>query len=184
MRNRAAIVERAREGDRDAFAVLVRDDADRCHAVAYRILRDVDMARDAVQETFLEAWRGMGGLRDVERFDGWLMRLLIRTCHDELRRWRRFDRSIANLALVPSIEPDAAETLAEREAMSTAFRRLTPDQRSILVLHYYLDMPLQEIARILDIPAGTARSRLHYGHLALKASLGADERAETRERSA
>jgi RNA polymerase sigma-70 factor, ECF subfamily len=92
---RTALVERARDGDEDAFTELVDSNGDRCYAIAYRILRDVDRAKDAVQQAFLLAWRELPRLREPERFEVWLYRLLVNACYEEARRHRRWIRTFA-----------------------------------------------------------------------------------------
>ncbi len=170
------LVQRARRGDRDAFDVLAVAAFDRLYALAYRILRDGDRTEDAVQECLVHAWRGLRGLRDVDRWDAWLNRLLVNACYAE-SRWRRsrvvevqllhFDRAGAG---------DAASELADRDQLERGFRRLPVEQRAVLVMHHYLGLRLPEIAEELGIPEGTVRSRLHYATLAMRAVLEADAR--------
>ena len=85
----AELVERARTGDRDAFASLVSSSIDGCYALAYRILRDPHRAQDATQQALLGAWRDLPSLRDIERFDAWLHRLVVHACYAEARGERR-----------------------------------------------------------------------------------------------
>ena len=170
------VVEEARRGDREAFAVLARSRGDRLFAIAQRILRDVDRAEDAVQQTLVVAWRELPRLRDPERFDAWLHRLVVRACYSELRADRTWKHGIRVIRAEPS-EPDRALSIADRDQLERGFRRLPPDQRAILVLRYYLGLEPAEIAETLGIPFGTARSRLHYAHRAMRAALEADERA-------
>jgi RNA polymerase sigma-70 factor (ECF subfamily) len=154
-------VERASGGDHDAFAVLVRASVARLDAAARLILRDRELAGDAVQEAFIRAWRNLPGLRDPDRFDGWLHRLLVRSCIDALRRRRA--RPI-EVELEPIHEPmgaDLASDVVNRELIDDALRRLDPTWRAVVVLHYFLGMPLPEAASVLGIPLGTAKSRLH-----------------------
>ena len=103
---RTRLVERAREGDDGAFSELVDLDGDLCYAVAYRILRDVERAQDAVQQAFLIAWRELPRLRDADRFSPWLYRLLVNACYEELRRHRRCVRR--DEGAEASTEPAAA----------------------------------------------------------------------------
>jgi RNA polymerase sigma-70 factor (ECF subfamily) len=155
------LVERARQGDHDAFAELVRASVARLDAAARLILRDRELARDAVQEATIQAWRNLPGLRDVDRFDAWLHRLLVRSCIDALRRRRA--RPI-EVELGPFDGPqshDVASDVIERELIDNALRRLDPTWRAVVVLHFFLGMPLPEAASILGIPLGTAKSRLH-----------------------
>ena len=156
-----ALVERASGGDHDAFAVLVRASVARLDAAARLILRDRELAGDAVQEAFIRAWRNLPGLRDPDRFEGWLHRLLVRSCIDALRHRRA--RPI-EVELEPIHEPmgaDLASDVVNRELIDDALRRLDPTWRAVVVLHYFLGMPLPEAASVLGIPLGTAKSRLH-----------------------
>jgi RNA polymerase sigma-70 factor, ECF subfamily len=156
-----ALVERAMRGDHDAFAALVRASGARLDAAARLILRDREVARDAVQEAYIRAWRNLPGLRDPDRFDGWLHRLLVRSCFDALRR--RGARPV-EVELQPLHGPeiaDPAKDVVERELIDDALRRLDPTWRAVVVLHFFLGMSLPEAAGILGIPLGTAKSRLH-----------------------
>lgn len=159
--DRQVLVRRAQEGDHDAFAALVSGTIVRLDAAARLIVRDSDLARDAVQDAYLRAWRDLPGLRDPERFEAWLHRLTVNACLDVLRRRRR--RAI-EVELSPMLHPaagDAAEAIEDREYLDDALRRLTPEWRAVVVLHYYLGMPLPDVAVVLGIPTGTAKSRLH-----------------------
>jgi RNA polymerase sigma-70 factor, ECF subfamily len=172
----ADVVHRAQRGDREAFAVLAGGSVDRLYAVARLILRDADLAEDAAQETLVRAWRDLPSLRDAERFDAWMYRLTVRACADigrQRRRWR------AELAVVPAepVEHDRTGELADRDELERGLRRLNEPQRTILVLTYYLGFTAADVADALDIPVGTAKSRLHYAIDALRAALAADARA-------
>ena len=170
------LVERAGRGDHDAFASLVGASIARLEAVARLVLRDQDLARDAVQEAYLRAWRDLPGLRDPERFDAWLHRLTINACLDALRRRRR--RPV-EVELSPIIDPPTVDTtalVADRDELERGFRRLGADQRAVLVLHYYVGMSISAVAETLDIPMGTAQSRLHRALGELRAAMAADER--------
>lgn len=167
-----ALVERAARGDRDAFDVLMSDALHRLYAVARLILRDADLAEDAVQEALLHCWRELPRLRDVDRFDAWLHRLLVNAAMDQHRRRRRFR---ATVRLLPD-RPDArdfAVDLALADELRGAFERLRTDHRAALVLHHYLGMTAAEIAEVLGIPVGTAKSRLHYAAEAMRAAVDA-----------
>lgn len=155
------LVERAGRGDHDAFAVLVRASAPRLDAAARLILRDRELAADAVQEAYLRAWRNLPGLRDPDRFDGWLHRLLVRSCFDALRRRRSRPVEVELQPLDGPYVADPAQDVVERELIDDALRRLDPAWRAVVVLHYFLGMPLPEAATTLGIPLGTAKSRLH-----------------------
>ena len=148
-------------------------------ALAQRILRDVDRAEDALQDALVIAWRDLRGLRDPDRFDAWLRRVVVRECIDQATRERR---RVANLRVLPidgPAAPDDLLTLADRDQLERGFQRLAPEQRAILVLHHFEGYAPSEIAEILAIPPGTARSRLHHAHRAMRAALDADARLAT-----
>jgi RNA polymerase sigma-70 factor, ECF subfamily len=175
------LVEAAQGGDREAFVDLIRVRSDRLYAIAHRILRDVDRAEDALQDALVIAWRDLRSLRDPDRLDAWLQRLLINVCIGQATRERR---RTANLRVLPIDGPEAPDellTIADRDLLERGFRRLTPDQRAILVLHHFLGYAPSEIAETLGVPAGTARSRLHHAHRAMRAALEADARREVKE---
>ena len=170
------LVEAARRGDREAYADLIRPRGDRLFALAQRILRDVDRTEDAVQEALVIAWRDLPGLRDPDRFDAWLHRLVVRSCLREAVRERRL---LANLRVLPLDLPAATDellSLVDRDQLERGFRRLDPQQRAILALRHFAGFEPAEIAEVLGIPAGTARSRLHHAHRAMRAALEADAR--------
>ncbi len=180
------LVERAIHGDRDAFATLAASHDDRCYGLAYRILRDPHRAQDATQQALLGAWRDLRGLREPERFDAWLHRLVINACYADARTDRRWRARVHAIPFDSTSEPDLANSVVDRDALEGAFRSLSPEQRAVVVLHHHLGYPLTEIAAILGIPVGTARSRLHYAVRRLRTVLDADERslATSRERPA
>ncbi len=170
------LVKLARRGDQAAFVDLIRSRLDRLYALAYRILRDADRAEDALQDALVIAWRDLRGLRDPDRFDAWMHRLVVRECIDQATRERR---RVANLRVLPVDGPIARDDLlsiGDRDQLDRGFRRLPPEQRAILVLHHYLGYMPSEIAETLGIPPGTARSRLHHAHRAMRAALDADAR--------
>jgi RNA polymerase sigma-70 factor, ECF subfamily len=171
---RVRLVERAREGDDVAFTELVDLDGDRCYAIAYRILRDVDQAQDAVQQAFLLAWRELPRLRDAERFEVWLHRLLVNACYEELRRYRRWSANIRPLPADGPAGSDETVSIDDRDALERAFRRLSPEHRAVVVLHHHAGIPLASIAEIVGVPVGTVKSRLHYGTRAMRAVLSDD----------
>jgi RNA polymerase sigma-70 factor (ECF subfamily) len=172
------LVEAARRGDHEAFEVLATAAADRLYAVARLILRSTDLAEDAVQEALVAAWRRLPSLRDPDRFDAWLHRLLVNACADQGRQLRRWSKQVSPLQLETSADDDTG-SVADREQLERGFRRLKPEQRAVVVLHYYSGFSAAEIARIVGIPEGTARSRLHYATEALRAALEADARRPT-----
>jgi len=170
------LVERAQAGDRDAFAALATASIDRSYAIAYRILRDMHLAQDATQQALLSAWRDLPTLREPARFEAWLYRLVVRACYAEARSVRRSGGHVRLIEPDSPFDPDPASLLADRDELERGFRRLPPEQRAVLVLHHYLGYPLTEIAETLEIPVGTARSRLHYATRQLRAAIEADAR--------
>ena len=169
------VIERAAAGDRDAFDVLVAGSLDRLYAVAKLILRDADLAQDAVQEALVHCWRQLPRLRDPARFDAWLHRLLINAANDQHRRRRRFHASVAVLEHEPS-QRDFSIDFATSDEVRAAFDRLRLEHRTVLVLHHYLGLAPDEIADMLAIPHGTVKSRLHYAGAAMRAILDSDAR--------
>ena len=172
---RADLVERARQGDREAFGQLAAAEVDRLVAIARLILRDPDLAEDAAQEALVRCWRQLPRLRDVDRFDGWLYRILVHAAADESKRRRRFEATVQFLDAPPSVGDDV-QAIADRQQLEQGFRRLSIDHRAVVVLHHYLGLPLTEIAATLGIPTGTAKSRYHYAMSALRAALEAEGR--------
>jgi RNA polymerase sigma-70 factor (ECF subfamily) len=170
------LVEAAQRGDQEAFVDLVRLHGDRCFAIAHRILRDVDRAEDALQDALVIAWRDLPSLRDPDRFGGWLHRLLTNVCISQAMRERG---RVANLRVLPvdgPVAPDDLLSVADRDELDRAFRRLTPDERALLVLHHFVGYPLSEVAELFGVPGGTVRSRLHHAHRAMRAALDAEAR--------
>ena len=168
------LIERAREGDHDAFATLLDARLARLDGAARLILRDGELARDAVQEACIRAWRDLPGLRDPERFDAWLHRLTVNACLDLIRRRKR---RVVEVDLTPIDQPsapDVAGDLADRQLLDAALARLDPGHRAVVALHYLLGMPLPEVARTLGIPSGTAKSRLHYALRAMRTHVTAE----------
>jgi RNA polymerase sigma-70 factor (ECF subfamily) len=167
-------VERARGGDHDAFTILLDVRLARLDAAARLILRDSELARDAVQEGMIRAWRDLPGLRDPDRFDAWLHRLIVNACLDLVRRRRR---RVIEVELSPLDMPtatDSAGTIADREVLHDALARLDPGHRAVVALHYLLGMPLPDVAACLKIPLGTAKSRLHYALAAMRTTVTGD----------
>jgi RNA polymerase sigma-70 factor (ECF subfamily) len=173
------LVERARNGDREAFGQLAAREIDRLVSIARLVLRDPDLADDAVQEALVRCWRQLPKLREVDRFEAWLYRILMRTAADEYDRRRRHEASVRHVRLEPRIG-DSAATIADRDELDRGFRRLSVEHRAIIVLHHYLDLPLPAAADVLGIPPGTAKSRYHYAMTALRAGLEAEARGVVR----
>jgi RNA polymerase sigma-70 factor (ECF subfamily) len=174
------LIERAREGDRDAFAVLAGIVVDRCFATARVVLGDADRAHDAVQDALLRCWRDLPSLKDPDRFDGWLRRLLMNSVMDEFRREQRYVAKIQILQEHPTTRHHET-SLEDRDQIERALRRLSVEHRAVLTLHYLHELSLAEVADALGVPLGTAKSRLHYAMEAVRAEVRADERATTSE---
>ena len=169
------LVERAKQGDHDAFATLAGDAIARLDAAARLILRDPELARDGVQDGFIRAWRTLPALRDPDRFDAWLRRLVVHSCIDIMRRRRH--RAI-EVELTPIDGPtgvDFASAIADRDLVEEVLRYLEPESRAIVVMHYFLGMPLPEVAGMLGLRLGTVKSRLHRSLLAMRVAVEADE---------
>jgi RNA polymerase sigma-70 factor (ECF subfamily) len=170
------LVYEAQSGSGDAFGALVAGSIDRSYALAFRILRDTELAHDAVQGALIRAWTDLPSLRDPDRFEAWLTRLVVNACYAEARRERRWT---TKLRLVPpsgESEPDAAISVADRDELDRAFRRLPVEQRAVVVLHHYAGLTSAEVAQTLNVPAGTVRSRLHHATRQLRAAIEADAR--------
>jgi RNA polymerase sigma-70 factor (ECF subfamily) len=179
------LVEQAKRGDREAFDALARLTGDRCMAIAFRILRDFDHADDAVQAALVTAWREIRALRDPALFEPWLHRILTNACYAEARRRKRWSQGIRVLRVEPVHGPDDYLTVESRDLLERAFRRLTIEQRAVLVFHHYLGLSLPEVAERLGIPLGTVKSRMYHAKQALRAGLDADARASSsQERTA
>jgi RNA polymerase sigma-70 factor (ECF subfamily) len=170
-----SLVERAQHGDTEAFGSLAFELSDRLFAVAHRILRDFDSAGDVLQVTLLRIWQDLPTLRDPDLVEAWAYRILVRACHDVLRKQRR---QAPGLQLVDTdrSEADPAISIADREELDRAFHRLSAEQRAVIVLQYYRDLTLPQIAEVLAVPVGTVRSRLHYAKRVLRSAIEADAR--------
>lgn len=171
------LVIRARSGDHDAFSTLAAGAVDRLHRTAWLILRSQHDAADAVQEALLAAWLHIAAVRDPDRFDAWLDRLLVHACYRLAKRTTR--RTVLEIPMAVPDAPgagDVQEALATRDQLERAFRRLTPEQRAALVVHHFLGLPDAEAASVLEVPIGTFKSRLHRASAAMRAAVEADER--------
>jgi RNA polymerase sigma-70 factor (ECF subfamily) len=175
------LVIRAQDGDRDAFSQLVARSIGRLTAVARMILRDEYAAQDAVQDTFIEAWRSLPGLREPDKFEAWTRRLLVRACFRSGRRHRRV--SAVEIRLTPADEPAIAgpeRGLDVHDQLERGLARLPAEQRAAVVLVYYLDLPVADAAQAMNVPLGTAKSRLNRATQALRAAIDADNRDTAR----
>ena len=175
------LVESAQHGDKGAFTSLAAAVADRFLATSHRILRDMSLAEDATQQALLTVWQDLPQLRDPARFDAWSYRLLVRACYAEGRKQRAW---APNLRLLPADEPMVSggfDSVVDRDQLESGFRRLSLEHRMVVVLHHYLDLPLERVAELIGIPVGTAHSRLHHAMRGLRAALDADARPPARE---
>jgi RNA polymerase sigma-70 factor (ECF subfamily) len=177
------LVVRAREGDRAAFSELAARSIGRLTAVARMILRDEYAAQDAVQETFIEVWRSLPGLRDPDRFDAWVRRLLVRACFKGARRSTRVKAIEVRMTggdepVIAGVERD----LDIHDQLERGLARLPAEQRAVVVLVHYLDLSLADAAQALGIPLGTTKSRLNRATNALRAAIEADDREPTHAR--
>ena len=175
------LVIRAQHGDEGAFTSLAVAVGDRLHAVAHRILRDIDLAEDATQQALVAIWRDLPQLRDPARFDAWSYRLLVRACYAEGRRSRQWS---PDLRILPADEPSESsglDAIVYHDQLERAIRRLSVDHRTVLVLHHYADIPVDRVAQILDVPVGTVSSRLHHAMRAMRAALDAEARSTAAE---
>jgi RNA polymerase sigma-70 factor (ECF subfamily) len=170
-----ALIERAQAGDGDAYARVAALASDRLFAIAVRVLRDHEAARDALQAALVLIWRDLPSLRDPGLFEPWSRRVIVNCCHTARRRARR---SVVEAG--PSVGQqsvgDSQLSLAMRDELERAFARLTTDQRAVVVLVYYLDLSVSEIGETLGISTGTVKSRLHAARRALRAAIEADSR--------
>ena len=171
------LVIRARGGDRDAFSELASRSIGKLTAVARMILRDEYAAQDAVQEAFIDAWRSLPGLREPDKFEAWIRRLVVRSCFRLHGRRKRV--GAAEIRLTPADEPaipGVERQVGIHDQLERGLARISPEQRAVVVLVYYLDLPLADAAEAIGIPLGTTKSRLNRATQALRAALEADER--------
>jgi RNA polymerase sigma-70 factor (ECF subfamily) len=165
------LFERASQGDHEAFGMLVGDHLARLDTAARLILRDPDLARDAVQEATLRAWRNLRGLRDPDRLGAWLYRLTVNACHDIARKRRGRLLEVELTLFHDAPVPDPTSRVADALYVERMLAAVDPAQRAVVVLHYYLDLTLPETAAALGIPVGTAKSRLNRALDAMRISV-------------
>jgi RNA polymerase sigma-70 factor (ECF subfamily) len=170
------LVEAAKQGDHEAFEALATAANDRLYAFAHLVLRDAHQAEEAVQDALVRSWQGLPLLRDPERWDAWLHRLIVNACADQGRRRVRQSAEVRMVRFEPA-SADNASSVDDQDQLDRGFRRLKPQQRAAVVLHLYLGLTVPEVADALGVPVGTAKSRIHYAVDALRAAIEADERA-------
>ena len=173
------LVVRAREGDEAAFALLANRMAHRLHGVAYRVLRDVALAEDAVQLALLRSWQDLPSLRDPSRFDAWCYRILVRICYAQAKQARKRLAEVPLGDIDPGAPRDDFATVVDRDALERGFLRLPVEQRTVVVLHHYLGLPMSEVAEVVGAPMETVRSRLRRALATLRAAIEADARIAT-----
>ena len=171
----STVVERARNGDRESYEQLAREAAHRLYPVAFRILRDGDLADEAVQRALVAIWKELPKLRDSSKFEAWSYRVLIRFCGDEIRQRGRSSHNVTELMLAGS-SSDRQEDVADRDQLERAFQRLSADHRAVIVLTYYRGLSGAEVAAALGVAPGTVASRLHHALRGMRALLEADGR--------
>jgi RNA polymerase sigma-70 factor (ECF subfamily) len=160
------------QGDHDAFAALVAATAGRLLGAARLIVRDAELAHDATQDALIRAWRDLPGLRDPDRFDPWLHRLTVNACLDLLRRQRRRPIEVDIVDANPRSTDDPAGSIVNRDVVDHALGALDGNARAVIVLHYYLGLPIAEVATTLGIPSGTVKSRLNRSLSAMRLTIG------------
>lgn len=172
-----SVIDRARNGDRDAFELIVRARKDAVYRLAIAILGDEADATDAAQSALVAAWRGLRGLRDPGRFDAWLQRTVVNAARQIMRsNRRRHAREVPSSAIITVSGTPPPAPPNDAVILDAALATLTVDQRAILVLHHLEHRGLREIAEIFGIPAGTAKSRLFAARRALAAALATEAR--------
>jgi RNA polymerase sigma-70 factor (ECF subfamily) len=172
------VVVKAQGGDQYAFATLATETGRRLNALAVGILRDRDLAEDAVQQALISIWKDLPKLRDPAKFESWSYKLLVRICYAEAKRRRRFPAVLGVMAREP-VAPDSYGSVVDRDQLERGFASLSVEHRAVVVLHHYFDMPLVTVAQVLGVPPGTARSRFHRAMAALRSALESDDRPPT-----
>jgi RNA polymerase sigma-70 factor (ECF subfamily) len=159
----------------DALGALTRRDVDRAYRLAWAILGDEEDARDATQDALTVAWQQRRSLREPDRLEAWLSRILINKCRDRLRRRRRGRDRVRSIELValPSVA-DGSQATADRDELGRALESLNPDQRIVVILRFWADLSVDAIADRLGVSPGTVKSRLHNSLNALRSSLEED----------
>ena len=158
-------VRRAKSGDRIAFDQLVGPLIDQAFRLAFGMLHDREAAEDAVQEAAVRAWRKLGNLKPGMPMRPWFLAIVANQCRSTVRgRWW----SVLRLDLPVAQGEEFEDSIVRGHEIRAALRKLAPDQREVLVLHYYLDLPLHEVATIAGVPVGTVKSRMNRGIAAMK----------------
>ena len=164
----AYLVASARLGDREAFASLVRRWNGKLAAHAWRLLRDREGAKDAVQESWAEMVRGLSRLRDEDAFAAWAYRIVSRRCARQIGRIQGDRRLAEEMAAAPAVDGIAEAPSSDVDALRKAIRTLPPEQQAAIALFYLEDMSVAEVAVALDVPAGTVKTRLMHARRKLR----------------
>jgi len=159
----------AADDPEDAFRQLSARQVQAAYRLAWAILGDDRDAEDAAQDAFTLAWRQRFSLREVGRFDAWFGRILVNCCRDRLRKRRRTPRLMAGE--VEGAVPDTNAATLERDELYAEIARLEPDQRIVVMLRFWNDMTVDDIAETLGVPTGTVKSRLHRSMRRLRVAL-------------
>lgn len=162
----AELIARARRGDRVAFDHLVGPLVTQAFRLAYGMLHDREAAEDAVQEAAIRAWRKLDNLRPGTEMRPWFLSIVANQCRTTVRgRWW----SVLRLDVAPaSGAANPEDQVTSRADIRAALTRLAPQHREALILHYYLDLPLNEVAAIAGVPVGTVKSRINRGLSAMR----------------
>jgi RNA polymerase sigma-70 factor (ECF subfamily) len=171
------LVSRFQSGDESAFVTLMQRHERRVYNLAYRMLGGPEDARDATQDAFLSCFRHLPTFRGDAAFATWLHRIAVNACLDMVRR-RKHVASLEDDLVAPPASPDHADRATAAADVQSALLRIPPEFRVVLILHELQDLPLDDIARVLEIPTGTVKSRLHRGRVALGRALTGREPRE------
>lgn len=167
-------VDAAESDRRAAFANLVDRDLDRAYRIAGVILGNGPDAEDATHDAVVQAWQSFARLRDSARFDAWFQRILVNVCRDRLRKRRR--SPITELDLAGSrTGVDGFAGIDDRLALDHAYTRLSPDQAITVVLRFHVDLTVEDVASLMNVPVGTVKSRLHTAMAAMQLALTGPE---------
>jgi RNA polymerase sigma-70 factor (ECF subfamily) len=171
MDQRLDLMSRASAGDSDSFATLIEPLLDPAFRLAAVMLADRGAAEDAVQEASIKAWRKLKQLRgDVGSLKSWFLSIVANECRMTRRtRWW----SVVRMPEVPGAEEGSSGAMSSD--LHTALMRLSPDERLPLVLHFYLDLPLDEVARTLGVSPSAAKSRIYRAAKRLRSDLTLEE---------
>lgn len=167
------IIRRAKQGDLHAFSALVRNYKIYVYKTAFGILQNTLDAEDVTQETFLKVYQSLRSLRNDETFPTWIARIAVRKAFDLAKQNRRIQTFDPQIEQSRFIAHDAIPD--SRLEMEYALQRLSPEHRAVLVLRELQGWDYEQIAKVLEIPIGTVRSRLHHARTQLRQILSESE---------